>query len=329
MLGFSVEDWHAEDSSIARKTIHPDDLERVRAEDGRAEEDGTNFHSEYRAVHRDGRTVWIEENCVLLQDGPDVRRQWLGVMFDVTERAEAVRELQRSYELLRRADEQRRDLLSRVIHVQDEERRRIAADIHDDTIQKMTAVGLRVEALRNRIRDPAGLKLLEELGEAVSAAIGRLRHVIFELHPQALESGGLGDAVRDALAELEGQTGIASTLHDSVGEGAGSDTRIVAFRIVQEALSNVRKHAAARSVVVTLAADADGILVRVRDDGAGFARGASESKAGHLGLVSMRERAEMAGGRFKIETSPGAGTMVEAWIADRAPNTERARPAAG
>lgn len=107
----------------------------------------------------------------------------------------------RSFDLLRTANDRRR-LLARLVQAQEEERQRIASDIHDDTIQKMTAVGMRVETLRRRIDEPQALRSIEQLQETVQLSIGRLRHLMFELRPPSLDREGLAAALRQHLSEL-------------------------------------------------------------------------------------------------------------------------------
>ncbi len=314
ILGYPLGDWLAIGATkMLDRVVDPRDRQRVREADAHAEASGAPFHVEYRAVTADGRVLWIADDGVRVDRGQGAPRQWLGVMTDITERKRAEEDLRKSFELLREADEERRQLLERIVRAQEEERRRVASDIHDDPIQKMTAIGLRIGSLRRFIDDPEGLGLLEDFSETVSEAIARLRNLLFELHPPALDEAGLGAALRDALAEFEEETGVSASLRDELVTEPECDTRAVIYRIVQEALANVRKHARASSVTVTLTRDSAGVMVRVRDDGTGFDPVAATER-GHLGLVSMRERAEMTGGRLRINSSPGSGTTVEAWV---------------
>jgi PAS domain S-box-containing protein len=314
MLGYPVERWRSE-GFLWGDIVDPRDRDRVRAARDRASATGEVFRSEFRVRTADDREVWIAVESMLAVDAPVGPREWLGVVFDITDRKLADDELQRSFELLRAADAERRQLLSRIVEAQEAERRRIAADIHDDPIQKMTAVGLRLETLARHLHDPEGLAQLDALREAVTGAIARLRHLLFELHPPALERDGLSAALRDSLRELERDDEIATHLEDRLVGEPSDDVRAVAYRIAQEALTNIRKHAGATRVDVLLEGRSDGVLLRVRDDGSGFARGA-ETRAGHLGIPAMRERAEMIGGRVRIDSTPGRGTMLEVWLPD-------------
>jgi PAS domain S-box-containing protein len=214
-----------------------------------------------------------------------------------------------------RAEEERRRLLAELVRVQEDERRRIATEIHDDPVQAMTAVEMRLESLRRRIGSGEERRTVEQLGASVSAAIGRLRRLLVELRPARLDREGLGSALQALLDRLRADTGSDANLEDRTLVEVPPDTGTVLYRIAQEAVTNIRKHAHAREVRVTLAERDGGILLRVRDDGQGFdpQRQAVETP-GHLGLVSMRERAELAGGKFRITSTLGTGTTVEAWV---------------
>ncbi|MEW6059773.1 MAG: PAS domain S-box protein [Actinomycetota bacterium] len=236
-------------------------------------------------------------------------------------------DLRKTVDELRRVDHNRRVLLSRLVSAQEDERRRIAADIHDDTIQAMTAVGLRMGSLKSLVGDePATGKLIEDLGQSVSNAISRLRNLLFELRPPALDHpGGLRACLRQDLERMEEETGMSVELAESVTADISSDSRIVAYRIAQEALANVRKHARASRVEVFVGSQDGGLLVRIKDDGAGFDPAeAAERVPGHLGLTSMRERAELAGGWCHVRSSPGQGTVVGFWLPAEPP--ERLEP---
>ncbi len=236
----------------------------------------------------------------------------VGVAGDVTAEHEAV-------SALREREDRIRGLLAGLVEAQEAERARIAADIHDDTIQVMTAVGMRVEALRRRVSAPEDLDALQKVAETVEASIARLRHLLFELRPRALDEEGLAPALREYLDRLEGT--VHGSLDNRLLLEPSLEARTILYRIAQEALVNVRKHAAARRVDVLLEQQGEGTYVRIADDGRGFDPGAPEvTPRGHVGLLSMKERAEMAGGWWRIESAPGAGTTVEFWVPEIQPS---------
>ncbi len=227
------------------------------------------------------------------------------------ERDRAAQELRRSYEALQWGDEVRRGLLSHLVRAQEEERERIAGDIHDDPIQKLVALRMRLELMQERSATEDRPEIAK-LRETVERAIAGLRHLIFELRPAVLDDEGLASALRHALAELGDEVDIA--LHDRLTTEPASVARLILYRIAQEALANVRKHAKASRVEVTVEEQGDGYGVRVADDGVGIGPHQLTTALGHIGLASIRERAEMAGGWCRVHSTPGSGTVVEFWI---------------
>ncbi|MFA5890016.1 MAG: GAF domain-containing protein [Actinomycetota bacterium] len=232
-------------------------------------------------------------------------------------------ELARTVQTLRSADDERKELLTRLVRAQEEERRRIASDVHDDPLQVMTAANLRLQMLRRMIVDPEPAQMLTQLEHNVHQAIVRLRNLLFQLRPPTLDRQGLAPAIRLCLEQLTSELTVEHNLENRLGEEPSLEIRIVIYRIAQEAITNVRKHAMAEHISVLLAYEADGYLVRVRDDGRGFDPSAAEhARPGHQGIFAMRERTEIAGGRISIDSAPGAGTTVEFWLPG-----EPARPA--
>ena len=229
---------------------------------------------------------------------------------------ERTQELKSSLEDLRKMDAQRRKLLSRLVTAEEEERRRIAREVHDGPIQQMVAVGLRLESLRRRLPPTSTGTVGETLDQAVSkvhASVEAMRTLIFGLRPSMLDREGLAAAIAAYSKELD--TGMRFHIDDRFRGEPPEETRVTLYRIVQEALVNVRKHARAKSVEVRLEEREGGYLVRVEDDGVGFDPGnVPSSPNGHLGLTSMRERAEMAGGTCEIRSSSKGGTTVEFWV---------------
>lgn len=210
---------------------------------------------------------------------------------------------------------ERRAVLGHIVSAAEDERQRIANDIHDDSIQAITAAGIRLQLLRRALDDPNHLELLDELAETIQLSISRLRHLLFELRPPALDSEGLSSALLMYVDQAAGQSETAFRIDDRLTAQPGPQTRVILYRIAQEALMNVRKHAHATNAVVTLEQRDGGYLVRISDDGDGFESGEAESAVpGHLGLFAIRERTQLAAGRLRVESSPGNGTTVEAWI---------------
>jgi signal transduction histidine kinase len=207
-------------------------------------------------------------------------------------------------------------LLAEVVAVEEETRRRIAADIHDDTAQAVAAAGLRIDALVGELGDEEAREAGTNARQALAEANRRLRRLLFELRPPALDEAGLAAALELYMTDGFGHDGCDWRVEDRLDAEPSPEVRAILYRVALEALTNVRKHAGARLVEVQLERRGVGVGVRVSDDGTGFDLPAPDAPAdpGHIGLISMRERAEAAGGRFALSSRPGEGTIVDFWM---------------
>jgi PAS domain S-box-containing protein len=251
--------------------------------------------------------------------GEDPGGSVLGITRDVTDQRAADEQLRASYEQLRRTDRERRALFRRLLEAQDEERRRIAADVHDDSVQVLTAMRLRLDLLKTSLQaDPnasaSTVEKVDQLTEMAESSIAKLRRLIFELRPPALEREGLAGALRASGNLLEETHAIRVIVRDELVGHIPIEVAAQAYRIAQEALSNVRRHSEASYVEVELTTDRSGVLVTIKDDGVGFDAQGLPNRPGHAGLAGMSERAEMNGGWFRVESSPSAGTTVTFWL---------------
>jgi signal transduction histidine kinase len=215
----------------------------------------------------------------------------------------------------RRAEQQltdRRRLLAHLVEAQEQERQRIAWDVHDDTIQAMVAVDMRLQLLARKLPEEHR-DTLEQVDGAVRAAISRLRNLVFRVRPPGIERQGL----RDSLAAYLADTSMVGEIRYALEREPSGDAAITIFRICQEALTNVRKHARASSSIISLSTVDRGFLVQVTDDGVGIPD--LDVNASHFGLIEMRERAEGAGGWCTVSAREGGGTVVEFWLPDVRP----------
>ncbi len=224
---------------------------------------------------------------------------------------DAAAQLRRSVHQLSSSDAERQALLTRLIRTREHERSRIAAEIHDDSLQVLAAVGLRLQRLRRHLADPRTVELLDGVEETLDEATDRLRRLLFDLRPPALDGAGLAGALEE-LAEMlfDQQEGRARwRLDDRLPHRPPPAEEAIIYRIVREAMTNAAKHAHCTGIVIELSETAGGAFARVQDDGVGFRPGTNVT--GHFGLVQMREHAELAGGVLGIQSTPGAGTTVE------------------
>jgi signal transduction histidine kinase len=190
----------------------------------------------------------------------------------------------------------------------------------------MTLITRSVELLIDR--DPAVAKeKLLSLRELQREALAEMRALIFELRPGNLEQDGLLAALRTHAAALQGRIGLPIVVTSELGERLPLEIEEVLYRIAQEALHNVVKHAAARQVELTLDRRGDGLLLRIRDDGKGF--DAKAVPEGHLGLAGMRARAARIGASLTVASRPSEGTVIEIVVPNEAIARASASAAAG
>jgi two-component system sensor histidine kinase UhpB len=200
-----------------------------------------------------------------------------------------------------------------VLRAQEEERRRLARDLHDEVNQALTAMLLRLEALAHD-SPPERTGEVAELKRLANQAMEELLNLARQLRPSALDDHGLVPAVEAQLKRFAARTGVEAQLRaDGDSSRLPDDVGTVVYRIVQEALANVGRHAGATCVEVELTLNGRGTELRVRDDGAGFdpaaPRAGTRGGAG-LGLEGMAERARLVGGDLDVRSTPGGGTSV-------------------
>ena len=263
---------------------------------------------ELTGLRRDGTEFPVELTVSVLSEGDGPT--FSAFIRDNTKRDEAEADLRASLDALQRSEFERRTLVQQLVRAAEEERARLAGDVHDDSVQAMAAVGMRLETLKRRLEDDERIAEVDQLQTTVSDAVSRLRRLLFELRPPALDQHGVAAALRELLDRLD----VRSRFDAAGFEEPPDELRTILYRVAQESLANVRKHAVAASVTVALESDPSGWRVRVTDDGVGFAPQVGGSDPTHMGLVSMRERAEMGAGTCSVTSSPGAGTTVEVFL---------------
>jgi signal transduction histidine kinase len=216
---------------------------------------------------------------------------------------------------LRRAAAIRTRLLEQFLAVQEEERRRFACDLHDEIGQSLTSVLIGLRTAADAPDAGAARECLEELRETVNSALHEVRRLARGLRPVALDYLGLGPALERYGEDFAHAAGVAVTVDAAglAGVRLPADVATGVYRIVQEALTNAAKHAAARNACVTVARGSSSLRVIVADDGRGFDRAGSARVAADgsgLGLTGMSERAALLNGTVTVESAPGRGTRV-------------------
>lgn len=230
--------------------------------------------------------------------------------------------LQRTASDLRATETDRRRLLAETIRAGERQRAEIAYELHDGPIQRLSAIGYTLDraAIAMRRDDPKEERaLLEKATDSLRHEIGSLRALMVALRPPALDEQGLEDALRDQASAFTRQTGIPCVIQSELRERLASDLEVLLYRVSQEALRNVAKHAQASRASVNLGIANGSVQLEVRDDGVGFdlRRIQHVTHDGHVGLMSMREQVEMAGGTWRIDSRPDVGTRIQATIPRR------------
>jgi len=221
--------------------------------------------------------------------------------------------LKRTAERLEKVDAARQMLLKNVSTAVDRARKRFAGDLHDDALQKLTAVELQLQ----RVREPNGdsAALLSEAQSLLNETEEALRRLLFEVRPPALEvPGGFSETIRERIRMLRSLTGAEVEVELEVPDDLSYEFRSMLFRQMTEAIANIEKHAASTRVLVGLQVRDAGMYGRIEDNGRGFVVAERDRLPGHLGLLALNERALLAGGWNKIQSEPGLGTTVEFWI---------------
>jgi signal transduction histidine kinase len=220
------------------------------------------------------------------------------------------RELERTISRLETVDAARQLLLKNVVAAQDKAAKRFASELHDDALQKLTAAELHFQRLK--LDDEHQRAIFAEACDLILQTEESLRRLLFEVRPPALENlGGLEATVRERMMMLRSLTNAEVTTEIAVPDDIAYELKSMVFRQVSEAVTNIEKHARATQVHLSLVLSEGIVHGRIKDNGVGFVVAERNNLPGHLGLLSIRERAILAGGWYKIESEPGAGTTIE------------------
>jgi PAS domain S-box-containing protein len=284
--------------------VHPDDRPPVQAAAVLATASRGQFHAEFRVRRPDGQVRWMEATGRAVP-GPDAApARVLGVVHDVTDR-KAAEEDQRA------ATERLHALSRRLLEVQEQERRHLARELHDEVGQLLTALSYQVELAARAPAAEAPARLAEARA-LVRDLTAHVRDLSLRLRPTMLDDLGLVPALVWLADRVSAQTGVRVAVEHRGADGpVPPAVATAAYRIVQEALTNVARHAGVRRAAVRLARVGGALTVTVGDAGTGFdPAAAADGRTG--GLSGMRERAELLGGTFEVESAPGRGTRVTA-----------------
>ena len=286
--------------------VHPEDRQNSGAMMARALMDGRGFTMQERIVRPGGEVRHLRSHGEVVRNEAGKPIKILGACLDVTEQ-------RHSETALRQAAHDLHGLTRRLVQAEEAERRRIAGELHDRVGQTLSALNINLDIVlrdgtlaaeaRNRLKD--SIVLVERTLESTE-------NLMAELRPPLLDEYGLAAALGGHAEEFSRRTGIRVSLEDAAPEAVKAlrfEAAMALYRIAQEALNNVLKHARATNVNIELSTLENQVVLAVRDDGAGF--DPAKARGGRWGMTTMRERAETAGGQLSVESAAGQGTCVQ------------------
>ena len=258
------------------------------------------FHVQHRVLWPDKTVRWVATSGRVEQLPNDGPRRLLGVSIDITDRKEA--------------EEAAREVSGKLITAQEDERRRIARDLHDDLNQRLALLSVETDLLGRMETEPQARALITDIASRVHELSSEVHNLSYQLHPAKLDQLGLVAATRSFCIELGKQCDVVvEFIHEHVPRNLSDEVALSLYRMVQESLQNMVKHSRASHARVELFRRKDEIVLTISDNGRGFDLAAVGSRAG-LGLVGMRERARLVKGNIVFQSSPGEGTRIEATI---------------
>jgi PAS domain S-box-containing protein len=318
MLGFTEQELR---SMAFTEFTHPDDIDldwRLYSElvDGKRDK----YEIEKRYFKKDGQMMWGHLTASLVKHGDGAPADYtVGMVEDITERKRAEGELRAAHNQLTKELAERTQAEAEIvrlsvslINAQEEERTRIARELHDDFSQQIAALGIALSNIKRQI--PEDRREAREQAERAYdrvLAIGEgMRHLSHQLHPSIIEHSGLVPALESYCVEFESLTKVSATVQaKGPFDDLSANATLGIFRIAQEALQNIWKHSGVREAGIILARAGKHVGLQISDRGIGFDP-AQPSKDAGLGLVSMRERAKLLGGMLTVESSAGQGTTI-------------------
>jgi PAS domain S-box-containing protein len=302
----TIFNWMADPTRVSGRQfiagMHPDDRAAFHSTLAALSPENPIYRPSYRILRPDGSVVWLEANGRAYFDSEGKRLRIIGMVSDVTAR--------------QLAEEALASVSRRLIDAQDQERAHIARELHDDLSQRMALLQIGLEQFEQDAAElsPEDRQHLQKIAEVAMDVSSNIRDLSHQLHPSKLDTLGLLPSLSSFCKEFSKQYNLQlQFVHQGIAGPIPRDLSLCLFRIVQEALRNVVKHSGATEAKVDLFFPGDRIDLSISDSGSGFSPESTKTEAG-LGLVSMRERLRLVGGRLTIESKPSHGTRIYASV---------------
>jgi PAS domain S-box-containing protein len=284
-------------------SVHPDDRERI-AEDNRLHSVDGRRDRTYRIVRPDGSLRWIRSRVFPVRDETGKLIRAAGIAEDITERKRAAKELEE-------ANRQLKTLSRRLFEVQEEERRHLARELHDEIGQALTAAKINLQSVTGD-NGSATFERLQETTAILDQLLGQIRQISLYLRPSMLDDLGLVPALRSLMDQQGRRASVEMRLSvDNLPESFDAKIQTICFRIAQEAITNALRHARAGRIDVNLRREGANLRLVIHDDGIGFDAESAHAQTAGLGLIGIKERAALVGGRAEIISAPNKGTTIE------------------
>ncbi|MDM0068393.1 ATP-binding protein [Variovorax sp. J31P207] len=291
--------------------VHPEDRDHCLGIYVPAIEARTPFLFEYRVRRADGAYRWLLATGVPKYGADGSFTGFVGCDVDITERRLAEDQTRESRTAVEASHREIQQLAGRLLTAHEDERRRLARELHDDLTQRLARLAIDAGRMESAADAPEGLRALREDLVRLSEDVHALS---YRLHPSVLDDLGLVEALKAECDRVAHSGELRVDVEAGVVPAAlAAEASLCLYRVVQEALNNAARHGQASAVSVLLSPRDEGLQVEVTDNGRGFDPGRSRDHAS-LGLASMRERVRLLQGKFDIQSTPGRGTTVVAWV---------------
>jgi PAS domain S-box-containing protein len=300
------------DYGAVMQRVHPEDRERVDHGVRQARKSGSEYREEFRVTLPDGSQRWIAAHGRIESIGNAEGIRMLGASVDITER--------------KRVEATAQNLSRRLISAQEEERARLARELHDDITQRLARLAIDISRTELGTAESSPVQVAREVREGLVRLSEDVHSLSYRLHPAMLEDLGLAAALQVECERFGERLPIRTEVAlPEVPESLPEGTALCLFRVAQEALRNVARHAQASVVRLTVRVVDGGLQLAVQDDGRGFDPVLHRDRPS-LGLASMRERVQFFGGELDIESAPGHGTTIVAWLPIHSLNADNDEP---